>query len=79
MNPFSIYNAIKRVVKAAQMGTMLSSDIPKYQNVNDCIMFHLVCVFFFPPSFLLTESFEVKKTKGERGAINILPTDIRVI
>lgn len=75
MNPFSIYNAIKRVVKAVQMGTVLSSDIPEYQNVNDCIMLHLVC---FSPNFLLTAAFEVKKTKrGEEK--EILPTEVTVI
>jgi len=75
LNPFSIYNAIKCVVKAVQMGTVLSSDILKYQNVNDCIMLRLVC---FSPSFLLTAAFEVKKTKRGKEK-EILPTEVTVI
>lgn len=57
------------------MGTVLSSDILKYQNVNDCIILRLVC---FSPSFLLTAAFEVKKTKRGKEK-EILPTEVTVI
>ena len=43
------------------MVTVLSSDILKYQNVNDSITFHLVCF----SQLLLTTDSEAKKTKRE--------------
>lgn len=45
------------------MGTALSSDISKYQHVNDSITLHLGGFF---NNFLLRAAFELKKTKREK-------------
>lgn len=56
------------------MGTVLSSDISKYQHVDDSIMLHLG----FFPNFLQTVAFELKKTKIEREK-ELLLTETTVI
>lgn len=57
------------------MGTVLSSDISKYQHVDDSIMLYLG-VF---PNFLLTVAFELKKTKIEKELLLRETTVIRRI
>lgn len=51
------------------MGTVLSSDISKYQHVDDSIML---------PNFLQTVAFVLKKTKIEREK-ELLLTETTVI